>query len=266
MTKNELVAKAIELGSKLTKTDLLKLNNTALEGIVKDLEDRKQKDTELEQMRAMMEQILEQQKEQILAQHEEVKEGQEEVKEDTNQLSRLFSKSAVTANSSAYARRQQLSEIPNDRTVSVMSGVSGTLFWRSPISQVEYEFLEYGVVEEIPFSDIKAMRNRSPRLLKENLLIILDQDIAEGFGLSDQYKNLLLPEDIGVIIKDYHGLVDYFKTAPEASRTVLLRYAIDLYAQNKLVDLNIIRFFEDKFNFNFQDTILTDRIDLVTEQ
>lgn len=259
MSKNELVAKAIELGSKLSKTDLLKLNNAALEGIVSDLEDRKQKDDEFKQMKEMVAQLLSQQD------HKKEDLVEEEVNENKDIVSQLFAKSAVHANSSALAKRQKMSEIPNDRLVSVMSGVAGTLFWRSPVSQIEYEFLEYGAVEEMPFSDVKAMRNRSPKLVRENLVIILDPDIVDVFNLRKQYENLLLPESIEEIIKDYHRLVDYFKSATEATKTILIRYAINMYHEKKLVDLNSVRFLEEKFNFSFEDTIMVDRDEDVVE-
>lgn len=260
MNKKELAHKAIELGSKLNEKELLKLSVSALEGIVEDLEMKAKQEAEIEEMKAMMAKLLEQKVQPV---------------EDTTTIhstfamnsekrpNTIFASSPIVANSIALSKRQLISDIPNDRYVQIMNGTHGVLFWRSPVTHMDFKLLKYGDVEEIPFAEIKTMKNRNPRMLKENAVIILDQDIAEALGLSSQYENILLPENIKDILLDFQALKTYYASADNMAKNVLITFAIKMYHRNELIDLNVIRFLEKEYKIEFEQTITDARDDLI---
>lgn len=136
--------------------------------------------------------------------------------------------------------------IPRERLVNVMSGVQGTLLYKSDTGE-RYVFYNYGDTDLITYGELLRMRTRQRKFLDKNWIIILDEDVIEDFKLKDQYSNILIPEDVDSIFSSEASLSDFYDKANESTKEALVGFAISRYKNGELTNLNVAKFFEVKY-------------------
>lgn len=146
------------------------------------------------------------------------------------------------------------SKINDSDLIVVMNGLSGSLTHRSGLTGRSWRFRQFGQLDKMPYGELLALKNGSPRVLEECWLVIMNKDVQEQFGLTDTYKNILTPENVDSIFKkDVEELKLFVENLPEGMKATFVSKARELHASRKLYDIRIVEFIENKFGFSLTD-------------
>lgn len=141
-----------------------------------------------------------------------------------------------------------------DDEIAIMNGTVGALTHRSGYNGRSWKLEEFGNIDTMPYRELLAIQNSVSKMIKEGTIIILDEDVQEIFGLKELYKNILTPENINTVFeKPFDEMKEFIEKLPEAMKQTFVQKASQLFAQNKIHDLRIIRVIEEKFKISLQD-------------
>jgi hypothetical protein len=151
-------------------------------------------------------------------------------------------------------------KIKDDEQIVVMNGLSGSLTHRSGRTGRSWRFKEFGQTDKLPYEELLALKNGSPKVFEQGWIIILDKRVQEQFGLTELYKNILTPENIEQVFKkDVEELKEFVSNLPEGMKSTFVSKARELYEAKKLYDMRIIEYVETEFGFSLKDNApLTD--------
>lgn len=117
-------------------------------------------------------------------------------------------------------------KISNDTLIECKNGTRGGLFYRSPRTNMEWEWSEFGEIQEIEYGELVTMRGAHRRFFEDNWILIEDSEVLKQLGVERYYQNALTTENFDSI----------FSMSPEEIRNVVpsmsmgLRSAIHLRA------------------------------------
>lgn len=155
-----------------------------------------------------------------------------------------------------HKKKQAVSQFEDDDIVEVMNGAPSALIYKDTTDRngFEYKFEKYGDIEEMSFKEVKMMARRHKKFLKNNWIIILDEDVVKELKLEDIQKDFLTVEDFNEILtKDSKHRIDSVLKAGESTQNAFLRRAIILYKQNKLESVYVLRKIEEHFKVDFEE-------------
>lgn len=145
-------------------------------------------------------------------------------------------------------------ELKDDDLILVMNGCSGELLHRSQRTGRMWKFTKFGQIDKIPFIELVTIYNKSPRFFELGKMIILDEQVAENFNLSEIYKNIITPKNLdGLFKKDIHELEDIIKKLPRAMKKTFIDKARELYLQGKIDSVKMIKMIEEFFGISLDD-------------
>lgn len=153
-------------------------------------------------------------------------------------------------------KKQAISQFEDDDIVEVMNGAPSALIYKDTTDKngFEYKFEKYGDIEEMSFKEVKMMARRHKKFLKNNWIIILDEDVVKELKLEDIQKDFLTVEDFDEILtKDSKHRIDSVLKAGESTQNAFLRRAIILYKQKKLESVYVLRKIEEHFKVDFEE-------------
>lgn len=158
------------------------------------------------------------------------------------------------------------SAIKDTDQIVVMNGLTGALVYHSERSNKIWEFTTFGQQETIDFAELKTMRNRYPRFLKEGWLIVLDEQVQNEFGLTEMYKNIITPDNEDEIFKmGTDELNTFIDALPDGMKLSFVNKAQQKYTEGTIDSIKVMKFIEDKFNFYFEDNSPKDDVVLSSE-
>lgn len=146
------------------------------------------------------------------------------------------------------------SKIKDDDVVLVMNGLGGSMTHRSDINGRVWKFRKFGQIEKFPYSEIQSIRNAYPKVLEHGWLVVLHKAVQEELGLTEMYKNILTPENVGEIFKkDVAELELFVDNLPQGMKATFVAKAKELMEANELFDTRVISFIETKFGLSLKD-------------
>lgn len=138
--------------------------------------------------------------------------------------------------------------------IAIMNGVNGALTHRSGRTGRSWKFMEFGQRDKMPYSELLALKNSSPKVFSEGYIIILNKDIQEQFGLSELYKTIITPDNLHDIFKkDVAELEAFVDALPNGMKVTFVSKARELYNSRQLYDIRVIEMIEKKFGFSLAD-------------
>ena len=147
-------------------------------------------------------------------------------------------------------------DIKHNELIEVMNGLTGGLIIGSPRSGAVWEFTQYGQSDFIEYRDLEVIRNTGNKLFTDAILIVLDKRVVKKFRLEDVYKHIVLPDDVESIFKkSVEDIQIFLDKAPEGVIQTFVGKAVELYEKDKLNNIRLIKFIEEKFNIDFEDMV-----------
>jgi hypothetical protein len=140
----------------------------------------------------------------------------------------------------------------DDKTlVTVISNFSGQLFYRSPRTQDEWEFAEYGDEHEMSIQELKSMKAQHRRFFEDKWITFAekDQDVISHLKVEKYYKDGFVQDDLEDIFeKSIEELSDIIETATPNEKSLIITKAREKFESGELVNLHIIKLIEDKLH------------------
>lgn len=138
--------------------------------------------------------------------------------------------------------------------ITVMNGTLGALTHRSGLDGRAWKFTQFGQLDTMPYRELLAIKNSLPKMLTNGTIIIMNDDIKDLFNLTELYKNIITPDNIGrVFEKDENEMLEFIHKLPESMKQTFLQKSIEAYAENKIHDLRVIRVIESEFKISLED-------------
>lgn len=147
-------------------------------------------------------------------------------------------------------KKVSLNDFDRNQMVQVVSFVDGLLIYKSEKTGMTYRFSQLGAEDEMEFSEILAMRSSKPKFLERPWLIIMDDEIADYFKLSDLYDKIAVkrPDEIKALFKDPEKLEKLLKNPPKGFVDVLASQAAKMIESGELESLKVKNLIEEKLN------------------
>jgi hypothetical protein len=161
---------------------------------------------------------------------------------------------AITKEEKKKALRSQ--EIERNELIEVMSNTTGGLILGSPRTGSVWKFTEYGQTDYIEFHELETFRNVSGKVFTDAILIILDERVVKKFRLEEIYESIVTPVSIESLFnKSLEEVETFLEKAPDGMLQAFTGKAVELYRANKLNNVRLIKFIEEKFNIDFEDMV-----------
>lgn len=145
------------------------------------------------------------------------------------------------------------SKIKSDDRIVIMSGIDSVSYY-STRTNTKWAFSHFGQQDTMEYSELITMNNNHPVYLKEGYIIVLDKDVQEELKLTELYENIITPDNIDSVFKmEREDLENFVNALPEGQKQTLVSKASELYEKDKIEKVSTVKFFQDKFNFNFDD-------------
>lgn len=137
--------------------------------------------------------------------------------------------------------------------VKIMSGINGAFTHRSRNGRV-WKFRGFGQEDKMTYSELLAIKNVCPNVLEHGYIVVLNPEVADLLGLTELYKNIILPNNVEEIFqKDVAELEQFVDALPYGMKITFISKARELYEARKLYDIRIVEMIEKKFGFSLQD-------------
>lgn len=145
-------------------------------------------------------------------------------------------------------------EIKDDDMISVMSGARSELIHRSNRTGRMWKFTKFGQTDKMPFIEILTIYNNNPKCFEDGRLIILNKQIVDNFRLNDIYKNIITPQNLDELFnKEPEELKETIKNLPQSMKGTFFFRARELYEQQALDSVKIIKAIEESFKISLED-------------
>jgi hypothetical protein len=161
---------------------------------------------------------------------------------------------AVELENEEQVYHAKASNFKDDDMIPVMNGLSGSLTHRSTTSGRLWKFKQFGQKDKMPYGELLSIRNLAPSVFEDGWLVVLNRQIQDDFGLTESYKNILTPENIGeVFSKDADEMKAFIESLPEGMKVTFVSKARELYNAKKLDSKRVIDFIENHFGVSLDD-------------
>lgn len=144
-------------------------------------------------------------------------------------------------------------QFKDEDVIIIMSGASGAYTHKSRNGRV-WKFREFGQKDKMPYGELLAIKNVAPKVLENGYIIVLNKDVAENLGLTQIYKNIIMPEQFDEVFKkSVEELETFVDALPEGMRIAFVSKARELYASRQLYDIRVVEMIQNKFGFSLED-------------
>jgi len=133
--------------------------------------------------------------------------------------------------------------------VTVISNFSGLLFYRSPRTQDEWEWAEYGDEHEMSIQELKSMKAQHRKFFEDKWIIFPDKDsdAISHLKIEKYYKDVVTPVDMEDIFEiTVEELTEIIDRSTANEKALLLTKAREKFESGELVNTHIIKLIEDK--------------------
>lgn len=155
------------------------------------------------------------------------------------------------------------SNIDKDYLVPIVCKVRGMLQYQSPTFPTGFQFgsMEesgYGQTDEIEFSEIQQMLNRTPKYIKEFWIAIEDEDVIKELKLEKLYADYKTDEELDELFKseNFEELKAVIEKASMPIKTMVAQYSMKKYHEGTLYDSRIIRLVQDSLRVTLDEDLV----------
>lgn len=239
-TKRELISELDELGVDKSKSELQKMTNRELEGLINDLkEDVVVLDDAPDKidMEALKKQMMDEMKAEMEAKlrDEMMAEMKEKAKAE-----------AVEEIKEEEPKRKVV--VDKNRLIPVMNITNHTLVYQSRKTGAEWSWGLYGDTEYIEMQELLTMRSSQRRFLDEPWILIMDDEAVSYLGLEKMYDKMVHPDNIDSV---FNMGRDQFKevldTAPKGIAQLIVSRAKAKVDDGTLDSVQKIKAINEKF-------------------
>lgn len=138
----------------------------------------------------------------------------------------------------------------DDRTeVTIISNVSGLLFYKSPRTQDMWEWAEFGDEHEMSIQELKTMKAQFRKFFEDKWIVFheKDADAIPHLKLEKYYKDVVVQDAWDdVFEKSVAELSTVIDSASFNEKSLLVTKAREKYADGELTNFHIIKLIEEK--------------------
>lgn len=233
MAKSDVVKEIVGITNSYTEKELLSKTEKELKAILDDLNSKA-----VEEMKAPID--LEEMKAQM---YQEI---MEQVKKD---LTNEKKEEIVMKTPTLEPKIKRKESLDKQMLVPIMNVTNGKLIYQSKRSGSEFQFEKYGDIEYIEVYELLTMRSSQRRFLDEPYVIVLDDEVAEYLGLSNNYKKLTHATEISRIfdlpLERYKEVV---QSAPKGLAHLIVSTAKEKLANGELDSVQKVQALEEVYN------------------
>ena len=135
-------------------------------------------------------------------------------------------------------------DIDADMDVEIVSQFRGTLVLATEPSGhgTTYIFEHFGEVQDIPFSDVKAICKNMRSFAEEGLFYILDRDVVKKLRLGKKYEKMLGFDDMSTLEKkSSEEVLRLFNLASDLQQEEIISFYLEKYRNKETVDMNVLQ-------------------------
>jgi hypothetical protein len=158
-------------------------------------------------------------------------------------------KKEVVENNETKSVVKKTRKLNDNSIVTVLSNFSGHLFYRSPRTNDEWEWSEYGDEHEMSIQELKTMKAQHRRFFEDKWITFAekDQDAITHLKVEKYYKDGATQDDLeNLFEKSVEEIADIIDTATPNEKSLILTKAREQFESGELVNTHIIKLIEDK--------------------
>jgi hypothetical protein len=144
-------------------------------------------------------------------------------------------------------RRKEM--LDKQMLVPIMNVTNGRLIYQSRKTGSEFQFERYGDIEYIELYELLTMRSSQRKFLDEPFVIVLDDDVADYLGLTNNYRKLTHATEIdGIFDLPLEHYTDVIKSAPKGLAHLIVSKAKEKLENKQLDSVQKVQVIEDIYN------------------
>jgi hypothetical protein len=133
--------------------------------------------------------------------------------------------------------------------VPVMNVTNGRLIYRSRKTGSEFRFERYGDIEYMELYELLTMRASHRRFLDEPFIIVLEEEVADFLGLTNNYKKLTHATEIdGIFEFPLEQFEDVIESIPKGLAHLVVSKAKEKIETKELDSVQMVQAIEKVFN------------------
>lgn len=106
---------------------------------------------------------------------------------------------------------------------------------------INYQFLEMGEIQDIPYGDLKKIIAKNRRFAENGVFYILDEKIVQKERLKSKYTKIFTLEEImNAFNHKSQSLVEIYKLANDVQKKTIVNMIIDKKFNNEQLDKNTL--------------------------
>lgn len=133
--------------------------------------------------------------------------------------------------------------LTDETEVTVINNTSGMLFYRSPRTQDEWEWAEYGDEHEMSVRELKAMKAQHRRFFDDQWIIFpeKDYDVISYLKVEKNFQNIVTPEQIDELFdKSNEEFIKALNSATINVKDLIFTKAKEKYLAGELTNVHIL--------------------------
>ena len=149
--------------------------------------------------------------------------------------------------------QKQMSELSKDKNIKPIKSEKNTIELEDGITVIsqcvgglnllngEYEFKEFGEIQEIPFEDLRKIVRVHRSFAENGLFYIVNDFVVKKLKLERYYTRLLNVEDMNNLFKlDCESVIELYNLSHENQKNVIVERVIDKKLKGENIDANIL--------------------------
>jgi hypothetical protein len=148
-------------------------------------------------------------------------------------------------------RRKEM--LDKQMLVPVMNVTNGRLIYQSKKTGSEFQFERYGDIEYVELYELLTIRSSQRKFLDEPYIIVLDDEVADYLGLTNNYKKLTHATEIdGIFDLPLDHFVDVINSTPKGLAHLIVSKAKEKVQTKQLDSVQKVQALEEVFNVSIQ--------------
>lgn len=148
-------------------------------------------------------------------------------------------------------RRKEM--LDKQMLVPIMNVTNGKLIYQSRKTGSEFQFERYGDIEYIELYELLTIRSSQRKFLDEPYIIVLDDEVADYLGLTNNYKKLTHATEIdGIFDLPLEHFIDVINSTPKGLAHLIVSKAKEKIELKQLDSVQKVQALEEVFNVSIQ--------------
>jgi len=137
----------------------------------------------------------------------------------------------------------------SDDEIEVANYTTGRCIYINPHTYQEWNWEGFGDTQPIPFGELVVMKANFPKFLTDPALVILNEDVAKYFHLTEQYKTILKPNDMDEFFNlEENKMVNFLNKTSKQTKRLIAIITKQKIKNKELGDFFKIKLIEETLN------------------